>query len=80
MGIHLLHYAHGNVQTRTYDAIHNIFVTIAQGANIHMGQEQLYVLPLAMFNSFINVMIIKDGIHTLVDVIIVDPTGVDLFP
>jgi hypothetical protein len=52
MGIHLLHYAHGNVHTKTYDAIHNIFVTIAQGANIHMGQEQLHVLPLAMFNSF----------------------------
>jgi hypothetical protein len=33
-----------------------------------------------MFNSFIDVMIIKDGIHTLVDRIIVDPTGVDLFP
>ncbi len=52
MGIHLLHYAHENVRTGTYDAIHNIFVTIAQGANIHMRQEQLYVIPLAMFNSF----------------------------
>jgi len=79
MGIHLLHYAHGNVRTGTYYAIHNIFVTIAQGASIHMGQEQLYVTPLTMFNSFIDVMIIIDDIHTLVDRIIVDPTGVDLF-
>jgi hypothetical protein len=39
MGIHLLHYAHGNVRTWTYYVIHNIFVTIAQGVSIHMGQE-----------------------------------------
>jgi len=29
MGVHLLHYAHGNERTGTHDAIHDIFVAIA---------------------------------------------------
>jgi len=34
-----------------------------------------------MFNSFrqIDIMFIKDDIHTLVDVVIIDPMHVDLF-
>jgi hypothetical protein len=37
MGIHLLHYAHGNERIKTHDVIHNIFATIVQDVGFHMG-------------------------------------------
>jgi hypothetical protein len=46
-----------------------------------MGQEQLHVFPLAKINSFhlrIDVVFTKDGIQTLIDVVIVNPMFVDL--
>jgi hypothetical protein len=52
LGIHLLHYVHGNEHIRTHDAIHNTFLAIAQDANIQMQQEQLHVLPSTTWNSF----------------------------
>ncbi len=44
MGIHLLHCSHGNERTRTHDVICNIFATIVQDVNFHMGQKQLHFL------------------------------------
>jgi hypothetical protein len=46
-----------------------------------MGWEQLHVFPLAKINSFcrwIDIVFTKDGIHTLIDVVIVDPTCANL--
>jgi len=42
-----------------------------------VGQEQLQALLSTMFHFFcqqVDIMFTKDGIHTLVDVVIVDPT------
>jgi hypothetical protein len=52
MGIHFLHYAHGNERIKTHDAIHDTFATITQDVGFHVGREQLYALPLTTFNSF----------------------------
>ncbi len=83
MGIHFLCYIHGKECIGTHDAIRDTFVTIARNANFHMGWKQLHVLPSTTFNSFrwwLNIMFTKDDIHTLADVVIVDPTQVNLFP
>jgi hypothetical protein len=37
MGIHLLRCAHGNEPTKTYDAIRDTFVAIAQDVGFHVG-------------------------------------------
>jgi hypothetical protein len=44
-------------------------------------ENNLHVLPSSTFNSFhwwINIVLTKDGIHTLADIVIADPTQVDL--
>ncbi len=46
------------------------------------GLKQLHTLPSITFHSFYqrgDIWLTKDGIHTLVDVVIVDPTWIDLF-
>jgi hypothetical protein len=83
MGIHLLHCVHGNERTKTHDVICDTFAAIAQNVNFHMWQEQLHALPSTTFNSshqWINIVFTKDGIRTLIDIVIVDPTRTDLLP
>jgi hypothetical protein len=83
MGIHLLSYAPNNERTGTHDAICDTFTTIARKTNFNVGQKQLYVLPSTTFNSFhwqIHIMFTKHNIHTLTNVVIIDPTWMDLFP
>jgi hypothetical protein len=75
MGIHLLCCVHGNECTGTHDAIRNTFVAITRDVGFHMGQKQLHVLPSTTFNTScqqVNIMLTKDGIRTLANVIIVD--------
>jgi hypothetical protein len=77
MNIHLLCCVHGNGCTKTHDAIHDTFVAIAQNVGFHMGQKSLHALPLNMFNSshwWVDIVLTKDGIHTLVKVVIADLT------
>jgi hypothetical protein len=77
MGIHLLRCVHDNKRIGTHDAIHDTFATITRNASFHMGREQLHVLSSTTFNSSrrqINIVLTKDGIHTLVNIVIVDPT------
>jgi hypothetical protein len=48
-----------------------------------MGQKQLHVFLLVTFTSFhqrVDIMLTKDDIHTLANVVISDPTRVDLLP
>jgi hypothetical protein len=48
-----------------------------------MGQEQLDVLLSTTFNSShrrVDIVLTKEGIHILANVIIVDPMQVDLLP
>jgi hypothetical protein len=37
MGIHLLHFAHGNEHTKTHDEVCDIFATIAHDVDFHVG-------------------------------------------
>jgi len=83
MGIHLLHYAHGNKHTRTHDVIHDTFVVIMRDAGFHVGQKKLHVLPSTTFNFFCqwdNIMLTKNDINTLADIVIVNLTWANLFP
>jgi hypothetical protein len=81
MGIHLLHCTHGNEHTGTHDAIQDIFASIAQNVSFHVGWKQSHVLPLIMFNfshQQINVVLIKNGVCTLANVVIANIMHVDL--
>jgi hypothetical protein len=83
MGIHFLCCVHGNECTGTHDAIHDTFAAIAWDVGFHVGWEQLHALPSTTFNSScrqVDIVLTKNGIRTLVDVVIVDPTRVDLLP
>jgi hypothetical protein len=83
MVIHLLHCVHGNVHTKTHDAIRDTFAAIAWDVDFHVRQEQLHALSLTTFNSFcqqINIVLTKDGIRTLIDIVITNPTRTNLFP
>jgi hypothetical protein len=82
MDIHLLCCAHGNECTRTHDVISNTFVVIVWDVGFHMGWKQLHVFSFNMFNScqWVDIVLTKDNIHTLVNVVIVDPTWTDLLP
>ncbi len=82
-GIHLLHCVHGNERTRTHDVIHNTFVAIAWDVSFHMGRKQLHVLNSNMFNFAhrrVDIVLTKDGIRTLVNVVIANPTRANLLP
>jgi len=81
MGIHLLHCVHGNEGTGTHDVVCVTFVAIMQDVGFHVGWEQLHAFPSTTFNSFcqwIDIVFTKDGICTLVDVVIVDLMQADL--
>jgi hypothetical protein len=83
MGIHLLCCTRGNKHIGTHDVICDTFAALAWDASFHVGREQLHVLPSNMFNSShqqVNIMFTKDGIRTLIDIVVVDPTRVNLFP
>jgi hypothetical protein len=82
MGVHLLRCAHGNENMGTQDVIHDTFATTAWDVNFHLGCEQLHTLLSTMFHSShkrIDIMFTKNGICTLADVVIVDPTQANLF-
>jgi len=79
--VHLLHYTHDNECMGTHDVVCHIFATIAQGIVFHVDQKQLHTLSSTTFHSFCqwsDIWLTKDGIHTLVDVVITDLIGMDL--
>ncbi len=83
MGIFLLRCVHGNKRIGTHDTIHDTFATIGRNTSFNVAQEQLHVLPSTTFNFFpqwVDIVFSKDGICTLVEVVIVDPTRADLLP
>jgi len=76
MGIHLLCCAHANKRIWTHDVVHDTFVAIAQDVGFHMGWEQLHAFPSNTFNfsyQWVNIVFTKDGICTLVDIVITNP-------
>ncbi len=83
MGIHFLHCVHGNEHTGTHDVIHDTFVGIARDVGFHVGQKLLHAIPSATFNSFrqrVNLVLTKNDIRTLADIVIANPTWADLLP
>jgi hypothetical protein len=59
----------------THDVIRDIFTTIAQDVNFHVGQKQVHALPSTTFHSScqqVNIVLTKYGIYTLANVIIAD--------
>jgi hypothetical protein len=83
MGIHFLHYAHGNEHIGIHDAIHDTFVTIARNVGFHVGWEQLQVLPSTTLNSSyrrVDIVLTKDGIRIIVDVVITNPRCTNFMP
>jgi hypothetical protein len=74
--------AHDNEFMGTHDANCDTFVIIAWDVDFHVQWKQLHLLTSTTFHSFrwqIDIMFTKDGIHTLVDVVIADPIWVNLF-
>jgi hypothetical protein len=83
MGIHFLRCDHGNEHTWTHDVVRDTFVAIVWDVGFHVRWKQLHVFPLNTFNSFcqwVNIMFTKDGIRTLINVVIAGPTWADLLP
>jgi hypothetical protein len=77
----ILSCTHGDECIGTHYAIRNTFVAMAQDFSFHVGQEQLHTFPSTMFHSFcrwIEIVLTKDGIRTLANVVIVDSTWADL--
>jgi hypothetical protein len=82
MGIHFLHCIHGNKCTGTHDVVHNTFATIAQNGGFHVGQKQPHALLSTTFNSScwrVKIVFTKDTICTLANIVIANPTQIDLF-
>jgi len=80
MGIHFLCCVHGNECTRTHDAIHDTFVS----HNVKCWFPcWIKTITCTSFNSScrrINIVFTKDDIRTLANVVIINPTWVNLFP
>jgi len=75
--IHLLHCAHGGERM----ALHDAFGAIVENARFHVSQEQSHVLPplaLQFLPCQVNILLSINGVHMLADVVIVDPTWIDL--
>jgi hypothetical protein len=67
----------------THDVVCDTFVAITQNVNFHLRQEQLHALLSTMFNSSyqeVDIVLTKDGICILINIVIVDPTQMDLLP
>ncbi len=81
-GYHLLRYVHGNERTKMHDVIYYTFAAITQNVGFHV-EKKLHALISTTFNSFhqhVNIVLNKDDICTLVDVVIVDPKQLHLLP
>ncbi len=56
---------------------------LPQDVGFHVGWEQLHAIPSTTFNFScrkIDIVVTKDGICTLVDIVIANPTQANLFP
>jgi hypothetical protein len=77
MDIHLLRCVHGNKRIETHDVIHDTLLPLCMMLTSMWGENNYMHFFSNMFNSSyrqVNIVLTKNGIHTLVDVVIVDPT------
>ncbi len=81
MGIHLFRCAHGEEKMASHDVVQIVFVTIVKIAGFHVSQKKIHVIsPLALQSSRhrIDIVLLINGVRTLVNVIITNPIWVDL--
>jgi hypothetical protein len=65
----------------SHDVVQNVFAAIAKKNEISCLQKQTHVLllPTLQYSCCrVEIVLLVDGVHTLVDVVIVDPTQIDL--
>ncbi len=77
MGIHLFRYTHGGERTIYHDVVRDAFAYIMKHVGFHVFWEQTHIFLPFSFQSFhwwVNIILSIDGIRTLADVIIVDPS------
>jgi len=77
MGIHLFRYTHGGERTIYHDVVRDAFSYVMKHAWFHVFWEQTHIFLPSSFQSFhwwVNIILSIDGICTLADVIIVDPS------
>lgn len=77
----IVYYSHGGEWTTSHDMVWNAFVSIARNIGFHVSCEQTQVLrPPSLQSSceWVDIMLLVDGIRTLPNVVIVDPTWMDL--
>jgi hypothetical protein len=70
-------------RTSTHNVIHDTFAAIVQDVSFHMGQKQLNALLSSMFNSsrwWVNIVLTKDGICTLANVVMLTQCEQIYFP
>jgi hypothetical protein len=82
MDIHFLRCVRDNKRIGTHDAVYDTFGTIAWDVGFDMGWKQLHALFSTTFNCSheqVNIVLTKDNICILADIIIVDSTRVDVF-
>ncbi len=80
MGIHVVHCAHGEKRTTSSGVIQDALHPLQKMQSLMFFQKQTHVLSPPFFQSSsrrINIVLSIDGIHTLVNVAIADPTHVD---
>ncbi len=73
---HLFYCSHGAEWIASHDTIQNAFASIVKNARFHVSCEQTHVLPppsLQFSCRQVDIVLSTNGIHTLVDVVIVDP-------
>jgi hypothetical protein len=81
MGIHLLPCVHGGERTTLHYVGRDVFVAIMKDVKFHVLWEQTHILPplaLKYLHNWVNIVLLIDIVRTLVDVVITDPTRVDL--
>jgi hypothetical protein len=83
IGIHLLCCTHCGERMASHDVVWDVFTTITIDVRFHVSQEQTHVLPphaLQFLCHWVDIVLLINGVHTLVDIVIVDPIQVDLVP
>jgi hypothetical protein len=78
---HFLCCTQGNKCIGTHDVVHNTFVAISQDVVFHVGwKHALLATMFKFFRWWVNIVLIKDDICTLANVVIANPMRQDLFP
>jgi hypothetical protein len=81
VGTHFFCCSKGGEQTPSHNVVWNAFTSIVKGVGFYVSHEQTHVLLLPSLQSFcqwVDIMLLANGIHTLANIDIINPTQVDL--